>query len=486
MATIKGVVIFVVAVLFVAPQKVASFPTARAAESSSTPKYVLHDLGRGAAYEINDLGQITGRKYDPDTDRDRAFVWSKEYGFQDLGPSVAGRAINNKGEIAIGRSIWSKENGFIPVSNPPEDNGVTLHAINNLTQIAGYFTLISGGYRASFWPNPDTITILQSLGGADASSWAYGINDSGVVVGESNQAVDTDTRAAIWDNSGNVSIVPGLESKVSVAFEINDSNQIAGTYWVQDDLVHAFIYTPGSGLLDLGTLATGRYSGANAVNNNGWVAGHSMYLAGDSTYHAFVWNQTDGLIDLGALGGLESHAGDINSSNEVVGSFFDSSGYEHIALWEPVSKPTFNISGNLTLSDFNGDKTSVPIEVKVKNIGGSPTTSTISLQSDGDFTLSGIENGFYDISFKASHWLRKTITNVKVYQNTTLNTSLINGDVDGDNDIDKQDQDLFKKANGSTPTSRKWNANADLNGDGKVNRLDKAILEKNLGLAGDL
>lgn len=466
-------------------QNIVFYDIAKAANvSNSKTEYVLHDLGRGAAYEINDLGQITGRKYDAVTDRDRAFIWSKETGFTDLGPTVAGRAINNNGKIGLGGSIWSQEGGFTPVASPSEFTGITLHGINNLDQFTGYFHTSNGGYRAAFWENTENVTILPSLGGNDASSWAYGINDSGMVVGESNQAVDTDTRAAIWDNSGNVSIVPGTENNVGSAQDINNSGQIAGTYWVRDDLVHGFVYSPGTGLLDLGNLGTGRYSGSSAVNNNGWVAGHSMYLSGDSTYHAFVWNPVDGLIDLGALGGEESHGIDINSSNQVVGSFFDSSGFEHIALWEPVTKPTFNISGKVNLSDFGGSLATIPIDVEVRGID--TTTATITLQSDGSYTLSGLTNGFYDISFKGGHWLRKTITNVGVYKNTTVNVALINGDIDGDNNVDKQDQDLFKKANGSTPISRKWNANADLNGDNKVNRLDKAILEKNLGLSGDL
>jgi hypothetical protein len=37
------------------------------------------------------------------------------------------------------------------------------------------------------------------------------------------------------------------------------------------------------------------------------------------------------------------------------------------------------------------------------------------------------------------------------------------------------------KAFGSTPASAKWNANADVNGDGKVDIKDLVILIKNFG-----
>lgn len=295
--------------------------------------YVLTDLGRGAGYEINDSGQITGRMFDQTSGRDKAFIWSKEQGFTDLGFGTA-RTINNNGQVAGDDWIWSQDNGFTPVNNPQEENGISLQSINNAGQISGWLRRSAGGYDAILWPTPDNLTVLESLGGSSSSSWANGINDAGVVVGESNDANNV-SHAAIWDSQGNIDQIPQLQNTISAAYDINNLGQVVGLYW-NPDFRHAFVYSPGSGLIDIGTLSGGHHSEAVAINNSGWVVGHSMYISGDPTYRAFLWNTTDGMIDLGTLGGVKSYTGDINSSNQIVGTFYDSQGYEHIALWEPI------------------------------------------------------------------------------------------------------------------------------------------------------
>jgi probable HAF family extracellular repeat protein len=79
----------------------------------------------------------------------------------------------------------------------------------------------------------------------------------------------------------------------------------------------AFIYRPGGGMTDLGTLG-GRSSSATAVSDNGIVVGASETV--DRKWHAFM---RDGkkMIDLGALVGYgNSFATAVNSAGHVVGS----------------------------------------------------------------------------------------------------------------------------------------------------------------------
>ena len=80
---------------------------------------------------------------------------------------------------------------------------------------------------------------------------------------------------------------------------------------------HAFLWTNGKGMQDLGTLG-GMDSQGFAVNNLGQVVGLS-WLPGDAKRHAFRWTQAGGLQDLGTLGGDESVALAINRSGQVVG-----------------------------------------------------------------------------------------------------------------------------------------------------------------------
>lgn len=137
------------------------------------------------------------------------------------------------------------------------------------------------------------------------------------------------------------------------------------------------------------------------------------------------------------------------------------------------------ITGTVSLLDYQGDITKVPIEVQLRKKGGNTTTQTIHLDSGGWFEIKDVPVGTYDISFKASHWLRDTLFNVTVSANIAdITIILINGDVDGDNDIDATDLNAFKGKKQLRPDT-------DLNGDGKENGHDMKIVRDNLGSVGD-
>ena len=87
--------------------------------------------------------------------------------------------------------------------------------------------------------------------------------------------------------------------------EINDAGQITGTYTTTGGQSHAFLYTPGSGLRDLGTLG-GTTSAPTGLNNAGQVVGSST-TAGGAT-HAFLWTPTDGMEDITAVTGITERA----------------------------------------------------------------------------------------------------------------------------------------------------------------------------------
>jgi probable HAF family extracellular repeat protein len=88
---------------------------------------------------------------------------------------------------------------------------------------------------------------------------------------------------------------------------------------------HAFGWTPGGGMVDLGTLG-GDASAANSVNGTNEVVG----WANDSAGHqrAFLWNQGT-MHDLGTLGGTESEARSINASGTIVGWADTAAGVQH-------------------------------------------------------------------------------------------------------------------------------------------------------------
>ena len=68
---------------------------------------------------------------------------------------------------------------------------------------------------------------------------------------------------------------------------------------------------------------------------------------------------------------------------------------------------------------------------------------------------------------------------------TGLRFSLVDGDVNGDDNIDLADLMAISAAWRSKPGSAKWNPNADLNGDGSSDLADWLIVSKNWRKMGD-
>jgi probable HAF family extracellular repeat protein len=116
----------------------------------------------------------------------------------------------------------------------------------------------------------------------------------------------------------------------SFAGDINDAGQLVGGTPAGGFTTHAFRWTPGQGMLDLGTLG-GANSNARAINELGDVVGTSETATGEE--HAFFWSAATGMIDLGTLGGTRSQASDINDLGQVVGRADLANGVERPFLW---------------------------------------------------------------------------------------------------------------------------------------------------------
>ncbi len=150
---------------------------------------------------------------------------------------------------------------------------------------------------------------------------------------------------------------------------------------------------------------------------------------------------------------------------------------------------TYTVSGKVELGDFGGDITTVPIVVQLRNAGSTDPLRTVTLHLDsaGNYTLPDVPNGNYDLAFKASHWLRKVVRNVTVSGANVggVNASLVNGDIDGDNEVTLFDFGGLVAAFGSVPGDANWNPDADLDGDAEVTLFDFGVLVRHFGETGD-
>lgn len=164
------------------------------------------------------------------------------------------------------------------------------------------------------------VMLLPTLGG----TWveAADINDAGQVVGTSFLPGDSISHAFLWTPGYGMLDLGTLGGKRSSAAAINELGQIVGSSIAASGREHPFLWTPERGMQDLvgfgGSLAL--FNGAADINDVGQVVGYTAY--GDPTVYAsraFLWTEAGGIQDIGSLGGVMTRPRAINNVGQVVG-----------------------------------------------------------------------------------------------------------------------------------------------------------------------
>lgn len=109
------------------------------------------------------------------------------------------------------------------------------------------------------------------------------------------------------------------------------------------------------------------------------------------------------------------------------------------------------------------------------------------LDASGNFQFTLPNQGTYSVVAQGRHWLGKKLTPVTVGAAgaSGLNFILVNGDIDGDNEVGIGDYSQLSEAYLSTYLAPTWNEDADLNGDEEVDIGDYSVLAANYGILGD-
>jgi len=240
-------------------------------------------------------------------------------GFAFEGGSRTGNApvrINNAGQIAFtvgntnGNTVGFYSGGSVETFGAAGAYGAMPQAINNSGQIVGYF----GGGQAFFYSDGVLNNDLLENGG-----FAFGINDSGVIVGDGWLPGVEFGQPFILAN-GNISFLTNSIGSVSgSAWGINNSGQVIVSW---DMTTHGGPYTSflvsGGNMTQLPTLPGGSSCQAYRINDSAEILGISDI--GDGELHWFLYANSV-MQDLTAAG--FGDASDMNSSGEIVGSSCD-------------------------------------------------------------------------------------------------------------------------------------------------------------------
>ncbi|HEX4086917.1 MAG TPA: hypothetical protein VHY22_18525, partial [Chthoniobacteraceae bacterium] len=278
---------------------------------AKTPVYEIIDLGTlggdaGSASAINESGQVVGASYTgSDNTSEHATLFS-------------GTGKNNTDLGTLG--------GLASIATGISSDGRIVGMAENSDNSACPALYGSGG------SNNIDLGLLPGGGGhidEEVFASVSGVNADGKIVGSSPTSGAFEVHAALFSGSGSNNIdlgtLPGGANMTSDAYAINDSGEIVGESFTTGGttiygIEHAAMFDGAGDVADLGTLFPGGSAYATAISNSGaYIVGQGVNPVDGRGYAALFSLGADGNINLGTLGGSSSIAYGVNDSGQVVG-----------------------------------------------------------------------------------------------------------------------------------------------------------------------
>ncbi len=358
-----------------------------ASPAAAAIRYNVTDLGTLPGYEsshawsINNNGQIVGEVFDfNNPDRFRAILFDTTGAGNNIdlgtlgGESSWAGSINNNGEIVGCADSNSLQTITHATIFDPNGTGKNIKlgdesfasSINNFGSIVGAEVNSSGYEIATLFGHYYANNNIE-LGTIDgfANSRAYSINDNGYVVGFAYKSLFPDSRAVLFDPSGQGNNIDlgTLGGEYSGAMSINNYGRIVGRADTASGFHHATLFDPnGQGNNhDLGTVAEYNFSVAAWINNCGQIVGQAWELQYNSptNLRAVLFDPTrgDNNVDLNdlinpALGWTLQCAICINDNGWIIGWGTNPDGHSRSFLLTPTTPGDSEPDRDVDLRDF--------------------------------------------------------------------------------------------------------------------------------------
>lgn len=129
--------------------------------------------------------------------------------------------------------------------------------------------------------------------------------------------------AFIWNSGSGMTDLGTLGGDTSYAFGINDSGEVVGYSYLVDNVTrHAFTWTASGGMVDLGTLPGGAWSQGEKINASGEISGEALDSNGKQV--PVFWSASTGFVTApGPFGhGSGAYGFGINDAGTVTGQAY--------------------------------------------------------------------------------------------------------------------------------------------------------------------
>ena len=290
------------------------------AATATTPQYQIYDIGvidpgddASQGFGVSQGGIAVGRSIR--TGGSQAFIWTLNGGIIGL-PNLAGRShavsnsANDNGVVAgtaattlFGTSrlpvMW--QNGA--VSQLPLPPGETLGDANSVNASSVAVGSVDAGsfQRGAIYSGGSGTIITQTTANGSYFVSAFGINDSGRVVGQGIDPINAARNVGIVYDIGQnmafeVGALPGFNG--ALAFGVSNTGYVVGSSMLNQGSGLPFIWSDQGGIVAI-PLASGTSQGsAGGVNSAGWVVGTIRQL---SRFRFFTTEQTRIALPISSL-----------------------------------------------------------------------------------------------------------------------------------------------------------------------------------------